>query len=98
MCLAALPHDSAPAEILAALPVGIAALLRARAGKRTVPPDPSFTTAADRLRMARGGPVEARFATALDNYLTTVIDNGPGASTVAARAIISTLAPPPPLL
>src|SRR5439155_26460569 len=40
-----------------------------------------------------GAPVEARFAAALDNYLTTVIDNGLGASTFAARVIISTLAP-----
>ena len=93
MCLAALPPDSAPAEILAALPVGIAALIRAHAGKALVPPDPSLTTAADLLRMASGAPVEARFATALDNYLTTVIDNGLGASTFAARVIISTLAP-----
>jgi citrate synthase len=93
MCLAAVLPDSAPAAVLAALPVGIAAILRARAGKAPVPPDPALTTAADLLRMARGAPVEARFATALDNYLTTVIDNGLGASTFAARVVISTLAP-----
>lgn len=93
MCLAAVPQESTPATILAAVPVGIAALLRARAGKAPVPPDPSLTTAADLLRMAGGAPVEARVATGLDNYLTTVIDNGLGASTFAARVVISTLAP-----
>jgi citrate synthase len=93
LCLAAVPSDSAPAAILGALPVGIAALLRARVGKAPVPPDPALTTAADLLRMADGLPVAERTATALDNYLTTVIDNGLGASTFAARVIISTLAP-----
>jgi citrate synthase len=93
LCLAAVPPESTPAAILAALPVGIAALLRARAGKVPVPPDPALTTAADLLRMANGVPVADRAATALDNYLTTVIDNGLGASTFAARVIISTLAP-----
>jgi citrate synthase len=93
MCLAAVPQDSAPAAILAALPVGIAAILRAREGHAPVPPDPTLATAADLLRMASGAPVAERFATALDNYLTTVIDNGLGASSFAARVIISTLAP-----
>jgi citrate synthase len=93
LCLAAVPWDSTPAAILAALPVGIAAILRARAGQAPVPPDPELTTAADLLRMASGAPLEARFATALDNYLTTVIDNGLGASTFAARVVIATLAP-----
>ncbi len=93
MCLAATPQDATPAEIIAALPVGIAALLRKRAGKPPVPPDPTLTTAADLLRMASGRPAEPRFATALDNYLTTVIDNGLGASTFAARVVIATLAP-----
>ena len=93
MCLAAVPQDGTPAAILAALPVGLAAMLRAREGKAPVPPDPALATAADLLRMTSGAPVAERFATALDNYLTTVIDNGLGASSFAARVIISTLAP-----
>jgi citrate synthase len=68
-------------------------MLRARAGKPPVPPDPALTTAADLLRMASGAAVETRFATVLDAYLTTVIDNGLGASTFAARVVISTLSP-----
>jgi citrate synthase len=92
MALAALPDDSTPATIAAALPVGIAALLRTRGGKAPLPPDPSRPTAADFLRMVNGTAVEERFATALDSYLTTVIDNGLGTSTFAARVIISTRA------
>src|SRR5262245_21820241 len=92
LCLGALPDDSAPAAIAAALPVGIAALLRTRAGQPLVPPDPALASAADFLRMVNGAPVEDRFAAALDSYWTTVIDNGLGASTFTARVVISTSA------
>jgi citrate synthase len=91
--LAALPDAAAPAEIAATLPVAIAALIRAGDGKAPVPPDPMLTTAADFLRMTRGAAVDERFVSALDSYLTTVIDNGLGTSTFAARVIISTRAP-----
>jgi citrate synthase len=90
--LAAVPDESTPAEIAAALPVGIAALIRNRNGKPPVAPDPSLSTAADFLRMLAGAAVEERFAQALDAYMTTVIDNGLSASTFAARIIISTRA------
>jgi citrate synthase len=53
LLLAALPDDSEPAAIAAALPVGIAALIRSRDGKAPVPPDPSLSSAADFLRMVR---------------------------------------------
>jgi citrate synthase len=92
MALAALPDDSTPTTIAAALPVAIAALLRSRDRKPLLPPDPALPTAADLLRMVNGAAVEERFATALDSYLTTVIDNGLGTSTFAARVIISTRA------
>jgi len=92
MALAALPEDSPPAAIAAALPVAVAALVRERAGKPPLAPDPSLTTAADLLRMVAGAPVEPRFVTALDAYLTTVIDNGLGVSTFAARVVVSTRA------
>jgi citrate synthase len=92
IALAALPDDSTPATIIAALPVAIAALLRTRAGKPLLPPDQSLTTAADFLRMVNGAAVEQRFITALDSYLTTVIDNGLGTSSFAARVVISTRA------
>jgi citrate synthase len=92
LLLAAVPDGGTPAEIAAALPVGIAALIRGRNGKPPVAPDPSLTTAADFLRMIAGTAIEERFAQALDAYMTTVIDNGLSASTFAARVIISTRA------
>ena len=91
-CLAALPDDAAPAIIAGALPVGIAALLRARQGASPLAPDPALDTAADFLRMLHGAPVEPRLARALDTYMTVVIDNGLGASTFAARGVASTRA------
>jgi citrate synthase len=90
--LAALPDDSRPAEILATLPVAIAALLRAHAGKPPVAPDAALTTAADLLRMISGAPAEPARVTALDSYITTVIDNGLGNSTFAARVVVSSRA------
>jgi len=92
LLLAAVPDESTPAQIAAALPVGIAALIRSRDGKSPVAPDPSLTTAADFLRMIAGVAGKEGFAQALDAYMTTVIDNGLSASTFAARVIISTRA------
>ena len=92
MALAALPDDSAPANIAATLPVAVAALLRARRGRPPVAPDPALTTAADLMRMIDDAAAEEKVVSALDSYLTTVIDNGLGTSTFAARVIISTQA------
>jgi citrate synthase len=92
IALAMLPEDSTPPAIAATIPVAIAALMRTRQGSLPVEPDGALTTAADFLRMLRGEPVERRFVQALDTYLTTVIDNGLGTSTFAARVIISTRA------
>jgi len=80
IALAALPDEATPAQILATLPVAIAALLRAGAGEPPVAPDPSLATAADLLRMIADATAEPRRAAALDTYLTTVIDNGLGNS------------------
>ena len=41
LALAVLPEDSAPADILATLPVAIAALLRRRDGASPIAPDPA---------------------------------------------------------
>jgi citrate synthase len=92
LALAATPDESGPAEIAAALPVAIAALLRSGAGKPPVAPDPALATAADFLRMLNGERAAPASAAALDAYLTTVIDNGLAASTFAARVIASTRA------
>jgi citrate synthase len=92
IALATLPDKSAPAEILATLPVAIAALLRAKNGKAPVAPDPSLTTAADLLRMIEDAPAKPSRIAALDSYIATVIDNGLGNSTFAARVVVSSRA------
>jgi citrate synthase len=92
LALAALPDDSAPAEILATLPVAIAALLRRQAGAAPLPPDPAQGTAADLLRMAHGTPAAPVMAEALDSYFTAVIDNGLNTSAFTARVIASSRA------
>jgi citrate synthase len=90
--LAALPDASTPSSIVATLPVAIAALLRAEQGLAPVAPDSALSTAEDFLRMLGEDTVDARRVTALERYLTTVIDNGLGSSAFAARVIISTRA------
>lgn len=92
LLLAVLPEASTPAEIGATLPVGIAALLRQARGDEPIAPDPRLATAADFLRMATGTPPAPALASALDSYLTVVIDNGLAASTFAVRVIASTRA------
>jgi citrate synthase len=92
LAIAAIPDDTDPLGIAGALPVAIAALLRARQGKPPVAPDPALSTAADFLRMLEGAPVTETRAAGLDAYLTTLIDNGLAASTFAARVIVSTRA------
>ena len=68
LALASLPEDSEPAEILATLPVAIAALLRDHRGMPPLPPDPARGTADDLLRMTHGHPVAPVMAEALDTY------------------------------
>ena len=92
LALAALPDDSAPAAILATLPVAIAALLRQRSGAALLPPDPARGTADDLLRMVHGHPVAGVMAEALDTYFTAVIDNGLNTSAFTARVIASSRA------
>lgn len=92
LALAALPETSTPAEILATLPVAIAALLRESKGEPPLAPDPARGTADDLLRMVHGAPVPPVMAEALDNYFTSVIDNGLNTSAFAARVIASSRA------
>src|SRR5438132_13119063 len=96
LALAALPEDSAPADILATLPVAIAALLRRRDGAPPIAPDPARGTADDLLRMVHGAPADSPSATAmaaaLDTYFCAVIDNGLNTSAFTARVIASSRA------
>jgi citrate synthase len=90
IALAAVPESALPAEILAALPVALAALVRAREGEPLLKPDGSLSTAADFLRMLRGESAPENEVHALDTYFTTVCENGLGSSSFAARVTAST--------
>jgi citrate synthase len=92
LALANLPDTADPPAILATLPVAIGALLRQRQGATPLKPDPTLTTAADLLRMAHGGPVDAAMTEALDTYWTALIDNGLNTSAFTARVIASSRA------
>jgi citrate synthase len=89
VALASLPEASDPAEILAALPVAIAALLREHRGASPVSPDGARGTADDLLRMTHGHPVAPVMAEALDTYFASVIDNGLNTSAFTARVVAS---------
>src|SRR5581483_7016665 len=65
LALAALPEAASPDEILATLPVAVAALLRQEAGAAPLAPDPGRGTADDLLRMAHGALPPPAMAEAL---------------------------------
>jgi citrate synthase len=92
LALAMLPDDSGPADILATLPVAVAAFLRRREGAAPLLPEPARGTADDLLRMAHGTPVAPALAEALDTYFCSVIDNGLNTSAFTARVIASSRA------
>jgi citrate synthase len=91
-CLADLPDDAMPTAIVAALSVGVPALIRARHGQRPIQPDASLGTAADLLRMTHGTPPDAARVAALDAYFTAMMDSGLNASSFTARVVASTRA------
>ncbi|MBI3199043.1 MAG: citrate synthase/methylcitrate synthase, partial [Rhodospirillales bacterium] len=76
--------------VCGAMPVFLAALLRASEGKSALAPDPTLTTAQDLLRTIRGQRADAVFEKALDAYLATITDHGFNASTFTARVVAST--------
>ena len=91
-CLADLADDSAPAAIVAALSVGVPALIRARQGDTAVAPDAALGTAADLLRMTHGTAQDAARVAALDAYFTAMMDSGLNSSSFTARVVASTRA------
>jgi len=92
LCLAQLADDSTPAAIVAALSVGVPALIRARRGEASVAPDASLGTAADLLRMTHGTTPDPARVAALDGYFTAMMDSGLNASSFTARVVASTRA------
>jgi citrate synthase len=91
-CLAALSDAMPPAGIIAALSVGVPALLRGARGEQPVPPDPSLGTAADLLRTLHGAPAGEASVAALDIYFTVMAESGLSGSSFTARIVASTRA------
>ncbi|KQT49563.1 citrate synthase [Devosia sp. Leaf420] len=86
-------EDAATALLLAAAPaVFVPALVRRKAGRAAIAPNPEFGHAADMLAMLNGAAPSKEAAAALDAYLVTVSDHGLNASTFAARVVASTRA------
>jgi citrate synthase len=94
LLLASVPDDAddAPLLLTATVAVGLAAVIRIRAGEPPVAPDPRAGHAADFLRMLRGAAPTADEAAALDTYLVTAADHGLNASTFTARVTASSRA------
>jgi citrate synthase len=82
-------HPGAAIALTGALPVLVAAWLRARRDEALPAPDPDAAHAADVLRlMVSTG--DAAKAAALDRYLCCVCEHGMNASTFTARTVAST--------
>jgi citrate synthase len=94
LLLAGVADDAADAPLLltATVAVGLAAVVRIRAGKAPIAPDPQLGHAADFLRMLNGTPAAAEEVAALETYLLCSMDHGLNASTFAARVTASTQA------
>ncbi len=90
--LAAQPDSSKPADLVGAMTVAVAALLRSQRGLPPVAPDPVLSTAADLLRMFHGVPAPASAVDALDTYFTAMVESGLSASSFTARVVASTRA------
>jgi citrate synthase len=90
MGLASLPDTATPAELVGAMTVIVAALLRISKGLAPVAPDPTLSTAADLLRMWHGKPVDPTMVAALDTYFTVMAESGLNGSTFTARIAAST--------
>ena len=94
LLLAAVPDDAAdlPLRLTATMAVGLAAVLRTRAGAEPVRPDAALGHTADLLRMIRGTQATPEEVAALETYLLTATDHGLNASTFTARVVASTAA------
>jgi citrate synthase len=92
MGLAFAPESATPYELVGALTVIVAALLRASKGMALIAPDPALSTAADLSRMWHGATVEPVMIDALDTYFTVMAESGLSASGFTARIVASTRA------
>jgi citrate synthase len=91
--MARLPDASdieAALQLIAAPAVLLPALLRLRANRAAMAPDPSLSQAADMLRMLTGELAGPAPVAGLDAYLVAVADHGLNASTFVSRIVAST--------
>jgi citrate synthase len=88
--LSELPDAATPDQLVGALTVIVAALLRAGKGMAPIEPDPTLSTSADLLRMWHGVPAGPTMAAALDTYFTVMAESGLSASSFTARIVAST--------
>ena len=77
---------------MAAPAVFVPALVRAKAGRKPIPPHAGRGHAAEMLVMLTGDQPDEEHIRALDTYLVTVSDHGLNASTFTARVVASTRA------
>jgi len=78
-------------NLIAKVPVVIAAFARHRRGQAPVPPDENLNHASNFLYMITGHKPNSIEAKALDQYLILLAEHGFNASTFAARVCVSTL-------
>jgi citrate synthase len=92
LLLAAVPDDAPdlPLRLTATMAVGLAGVLRVRAGNAPIRPDAAIGHVADFLRMLRGEAAAPDEVAALQTYLLTAMDHGLNASTFTARVVAST--------
>jgi citrate synthase len=90
-------YDASPAElradglrVCAAVPTLVAALHRLASGEDPVEPRADLGHAANYLYMLLGYEAKARYARAIEQYMTSTIDHGFNASTFTARVVTST--------
>lgn len=92
IALADQPDTAGPTDLLAAITVAVAALVRQAAGHRPIAPDPDLDTATDLLRMLHDRMPDPAQAGALDVYFTVMAESGLSASAFTARVVASTRA------
>ncbi len=92
VALACQPDTATPAQLVGAMTVIVAVLLRQSKDLPMIAPDPALSTAADLLRMWHGAPAEPAMVAALDTYFTVMAESGLNGSSFTARIVASTRA------
>ena len=90
--LACQPDTANAVELVGAMTVIVATLLRASKDLPLIAPDPGLSTAADLLHMWHGTPADPTMVAALDTYFTVIAESGLSGSSFTARIVASTRA------